>query len=170
MQLNIGCGSDIREGWINVDTYPLTPSVVKADVETGLPFPDEFFDTILASHILEHVIHFDKAWNEIHRVLKTNGTIEIVVPYGYNTDPYHIRFFDLKSIKRLTMYHGHSVICGNENGFSFLLKGKPFLRWEFFTWHLKKYLGIGWHSRDMPIVARIIPIRKNMHFTLQKVS
>jgi len=167
-KLNLGCGTDVRDGWVNVDTYPVSPVVIKADVEIGLPFEDGSFDSILASHVLEHVVRFDRAWNDIHRVLKTFGTIEVHVPYGYNTDPYHIRYFDLNTVKRLTAYNDHTAICGNERRMCFILVGKPSIRVVLpFAWHIQRYLEF-----EIPNTiqgTRFFPGKKDLHFTLQKV-
>ncbi|MDQ4095933.1 MAG: class I SAM-dependent methyltransferase [Actinomycetota bacterium] len=45
-----------------------------------LPFADESFDVVIASEVLEHIIHDEIALNEIARVTKTGGTIAATVP------------------------------------------------------------------------------------------
>jgi SAM-dependent methyltransferase len=56
-----------------------------ADASTHLPFPDQTFDVVHASHILEHIpwYQLSKSLKEWTRVLKSGGTIEIWVPDGY---------------------------------------------------------------------------------------
>ncbi len=154
VKLNLGCGLDVREGWVNVDKYPW-PGVVVVDVERHLPFSDETFDYILASHVLEHVIRFDETWEEIYRVLKPRGILDIRVPYGYNTDPFHIRYFDLRSVRRLLdaplLKHGH------KRSLSYRLASKPRVRFSggFPWWHLRQHLGIDipailpFHAREL---------------------
>lgn len=50
------------------------------DVEKKWNYPDKYFDIVIASHIIEHVIYPDHIILEAKRVLKKNGTIIIVTP------------------------------------------------------------------------------------------
>ena len=55
-----------------------------------LPFPDEFFDKIILSEVLEHISDDYAALMEVKRVLKKGGIIAITVPnhnYPFNWDP-----------------------------------------------------------------------------------
>jgi SAM-dependent methyltransferase len=60
------------------------PATASAKVVVGdalsLPYPDETFDCVIASEILEHVPHDDAAIAELIRVLKVGGTLAISVP------------------------------------------------------------------------------------------
>ena len=51
----------------------------QVDIQS-LPFPDEQFDFVLASHVLEHIPDDKKALAEIHRILKRNGIAILPVP------------------------------------------------------------------------------------------
>lgn len=82
--LNLACGDfylDTPE-WINIDWYPHSASVKKANLLNPLPFPDNHFDIVYSSHFIEHIpkSRIEKFMNECHRVLKPGGTIRIVVP------------------------------------------------------------------------------------------
>jgi len=46
----------------------------------ALPFPDDTFDRIIASEVLEHVTDDQQALREIFRVLKPGGTLAATVP------------------------------------------------------------------------------------------
>ncbi len=46
----------------------------------GLPFPDESFDCVVASEILEHIPEDEKAMHELTRVVKPGGTVAVTVP------------------------------------------------------------------------------------------
>lgn len=80
VRLNLGCGEDRRQGYINVDAY-----VSSADLQMDvfdLPLDDGVADEIFSSHMLEHlgkheVPHVLKTW---HRVLKPGGILRLNVP------------------------------------------------------------------------------------------
>jgi SAM-dependent methyltransferase len=60
------------------------PEAASAKVVHGdalsLPYPDETFDCVIASEILEHVPQDDAAIAELVRVLKVGGTLAVSVP------------------------------------------------------------------------------------------
>jgi SAM-dependent methyltransferase len=53
---------------------------------TNIPFDENYFDLIVANHILEHIPDDKKALSELHRVLKVNGGEAILqVPISLNS-------------------------------------------------------------------------------------
>ena len=54
-------------------------AMVKMDV-TDIQYPDQSFDVIYCSHVLEHVQDDRKAIREFHRVLKADGWAILLVP------------------------------------------------------------------------------------------
>jgi ubiquinone/menaquinone biosynthesis C-methylase UbiE len=54
--------------------------VVAADCQHQLPFRDNFFDRVLAIHVLEHLPDLPSAIREAHRVCKKDGTLIVVIP------------------------------------------------------------------------------------------
>jgi len=46
----------------------------------NIPFPDNYFDTVYSSHVLEHVEDKAKSLQEMKRVLKDNGILIIGMP------------------------------------------------------------------------------------------
>lgn len=80
-KLNVGSGSDYKQGWMNLDF----DGHVKADIYHNLnvypyPFSDNSFDFILCSHILEHLIDPYAFVMEMHRILKPGGEIVFKLP------------------------------------------------------------------------------------------
>jgi predicted SAM-dependent methyltransferase len=80
MKLNLGCGADRRNGYVNVDLRSEVADYI-ADV-SDLPFPDASVDEILASDILEHfpssrISAIVEGWR---RVLVDGGTLTVRVP------------------------------------------------------------------------------------------
>jgi hypothetical protein len=98
LRLNLGCGMDRRDGWVNVDRFG-TPDL-RHDLEVvPWPWPDDSVREIMLNHVLEHLgrdtnVYLD-IWKEIYRVCQDGATIRITVPhhrheYFYN-DPTHVR-------------------------------------------------------------------------------
>lgn len=94
-KLNIGCGNDYKEGWINLDRGQCR-SDVKHDLhDVPLPFESNYFDHVLMQHILEHVRKSDfvDIVRDIYRICKPGATIDIRSPYAgsdnFWTDPTH---------------------------------------------------------------------------------
>ncbi|MGH9125522.1 MAG: class I SAM-dependent methyltransferase [Acidimicrobiales bacterium] len=54
-------------------------STVVADAR-DLPFPDGYFDRVIASEVLEHVVDDRRAMAELVRVLRPGGTMAVTVP------------------------------------------------------------------------------------------
>jgi predicted SAM-dependent methyltransferase len=69
MKLNLGCGPDIKDGYINIDTCALDSRVIIQDVR-NLNFDDGSVDEIFAKDIIEHMSIEDfkisiKNWSKI---------------------------------------------------------------------------------------------------------
>jgi SAM-dependent methyltransferase len=87
-KLNLGCGRDIYQGWINLDRANLPGVDVVHDLEQlPLPFKDKHFDHIQAKDVLEHVDCI-RVLRELHRILKDGGTLSIRVPHFTSADNY----------------------------------------------------------------------------------
>ena len=80
--LNIGCGHRFHRDWVNIDVDPASPEVIKADIINGIPYPDNHFDVVYHSNVLEHLpAHLGKKMiQECYRVLKPGGLLRINVP------------------------------------------------------------------------------------------
>jgi ubiquinone/menaquinone biosynthesis C-methylase UbiE len=97
-RLNLGCGTDYREGWVNVEIL----KKLKADVHHDLdkypyPFRDSTFDEVLMSMVLEHVKDPIRALKEVIRISKNGAKFTVIVPhatsYSNYTDLEHKSFF-----------------------------------------------------------------------------
>ncbi len=79
-RLEIGSGPTRRPGWLTVDHC--RGADVIWNLEHPLPFPDDCFETVYASHVLEHFRHakLKLLLVELNRVLKAGGKILICVP------------------------------------------------------------------------------------------
>ena len=54
IRLNLGCGPDIKDGYINIDTCPLNDKVIKMDI-TNLDYSESSVDEVYARDVLEHM-------------------------------------------------------------------------------------------------------------------
>lgn len=85
-------GVDLNEGYLTVARKTVRSnsiSFIKADA-TELPFPDNSFDRVICSEVLEHVKDDCAVLSEIHRVVKKKGKVLISVPnkhYPFLWDP-----------------------------------------------------------------------------------
>ena len=98
MKLNIGCGPDIRAGYVNMDAVPLPGVDVRHDLNClPWPFADDTFDEVYASHVLEHVADLTQTMAEIRRICRPGARIQIRVPHFScgvsHRDPTHRRLF-----------------------------------------------------------------------------
>ncbi|MCI0503519.1 class I SAM-dependent methyltransferase [Candidatus Micrarchaeota archaeon] len=100
-KLNLGCGKDIRDGFVNVDYVKLPGVDIACDIEKGLPFKDGEFDYIVCQDVLEHMSDAGRLMREMHRVLKDGGVLEIRVPHFSSINNYidvtHKRMFSVFS-------------------------------------------------------------------------
>jgi SAM-dependent methyltransferase len=55
-----------------------------------IPFPNSFFDLVISDQVFEHVLDQEKAFREIHRVLKTGGVSIHVIPAKWQILEQHI--------------------------------------------------------------------------------
>ena len=85
-KLDVGCGnlqSHTARGDINLDLDPNPanhpPNFVPGDVQ-NLPFENEQFENVTFFEVIEHVDNPKRALQEIHRVLKSGGVVEISTP------------------------------------------------------------------------------------------
>ncbi len=106
-KINLGAGYLNREkGEVALDIDIACKPDVCGDIQY-LPFKDETFDSIVATHVLEHIQNIVKTMNECWRVLKQNGKFNIRVPLfptiGSISDPSHIRFFIVPTFDYFTV-------------------------------------------------------------------
>lgn len=107
-KLNLGCGNDIKKGWINLDAFKGEGVDIVHDLnKLPLPFEDEKFYLILCQDILEHV-NFIPLINEIYRILKPKGILKIRCPHFTSKlsyeNPTHINQFSLRTFDYFTKH------------------------------------------------------------------
>ena len=150
--LNIGCGANKYKGlevWdkvIGLDAQKFPDIDVVHDLnELPLPFKDNKFDAVYASHIIEYISDLKGLLKEIHRILKPDGMFEVIVPHRTHPSAYEIEhrtYWSMLSFDSLD-----SETC-SINGFKLVSKKVKLLRpfgWferianrfpEFYEWRL----------------------------------
>ena len=142
-KLNLGCGNDYREGYINCDCTNLVKVDKILDLEKiPLPFKDNSIDEIIAYHILEHINNFIPLMHELHRICKKGAKIYIKTPFytgwGQWNDPTHVRFFSIYTFQYFQKgNYSHEVGC-NKDMFNYKVKinyaigrASPYFNWFF---------------------------------------
>lgn len=90
-RLHLGCGKDVRSGWVNVDVrvkgaaltgLPADAEFINHDLRRGLPVAEGICDYIYSSHFFEH-LSFDEGvglMKDCHRALRPGGVFRAALP------------------------------------------------------------------------------------------
>lgn len=174
IKLNLGCGKVIKksspqEKWINMDIAKL-PGV---DIVWNLdkypwPFKNNTFDEVYASHVIEHAADLIKCMEELYRIIKQKGMINIKVPffpglYAMN-DPTHKHFFTYFTFEYFTPDHTYDYYSKAK---FYIVKRKiifswnPYLKWisQFINVHPKfysRYLSFILPSNELQIILQVV--------------
>ena len=95
-RLNVGCGRDIKVGWINMDRMPLPGVDIVTDLDDAeIELPDDSVDMFLLGDVLEHLMEPLAAMQELHRIARPNAKMIVHAPHGASdeawADPTHVR-------------------------------------------------------------------------------
>jgi predicted SAM-dependent methyltransferase len=101
--LNLGCGHRFHSSWTNINFISTDENVIAHDLRKGIPFPEQSFDVVYHSHVLEHFPKVEAVTfiRECYRVLRPQGTLRIVVP-------------DLEQIARMYLHCLEKASIGSE--------------------------------------------------------
>lgn len=126
LDVGVGLGrllEKIKSNHKNVDAYGIDiakPYLLQAQAKgidvcfskiEDMPYRDEFFDMILCTDVLEHVLDINLCVSKVLAVLKKGGILIVRVPYREDLSPYlksdypyelaHLRNFDQSSLRAL---------------------------------------------------------------------
>jgi len=91
LKLHLGCGTDIRQGWVNIDAFIPTKRLqnsqantfaIKYDLRRPIPLENSCSSYIYSSHFFEHLRVDDgyQLMQECFRLLAARGVFRIALP------------------------------------------------------------------------------------------
>src|SRR5439155_19836448 len=107
LTIEVGCGPRKRYAHsIGIDAIDYDGVDVVGDALEALrAFPDSSVDLVSSSHFLEHVADVGVFLDEMTRIVRPSGRIEIVVPHFahpyFASDPTHVHRFGLYTFSYL---------------------------------------------------------------------
>lgn len=121
--LDFGCGAKPYRSLFDVDAYVGVDVAVSGhdhsqeeidvyyDGKT-LPFPDQSFDFVLSSEVLEHVFNLEEILHEIRRVCKPQAKLLLTVPFAFpeHEVPYDFARYTRFALDALLRKHGFRLI------------------------------------------------------------
>ena len=66
-------------------------NVLYGDIEKGLNYPDNYFDSILCLEVVEYLNDFPKATREMYRLIKPGGAALLSIPFFSNEHDDNLR-------------------------------------------------------------------------------
>lgn len=82
LKLDLGCGTNKREGFVGVDSVKFPGVDVICDLRGKWPWENDSVDEVNCSHFVEHLTAMERVHfaNELYRVLKKGGKCQIQIP------------------------------------------------------------------------------------------
>jgi len=138
-KLNVGCGRDVKKGWVNLDMIKFKGIDVIHNLDKfPYPFKDNTFDEIFASQIIEHLDHPQEFIEELWRISKDGakvevGTVHFSAPVVWG-DITHRRPYQSDTMNwcNIKLRYGNKLSLVNENPTVFHVTPEIWFRY-FFT-------------------------------------
>lgn len=132
--IDVGCGTvsffdavpcqeyflvDIVPDYVDYMKEQGYPAIV-GDINKKLPFEDHYFDIVVCSDILEHVLSLEGALDEVERIIKPDGVFAINIPWCQDvghislSEFSHLRTFDEKNLNQRLRINTKWRLMGTE--------------------------------------------------------
>jgi ubiquinone/menaquinone biosynthesis C-methylase UbiE len=110
---------------------------------TDLKFPDNEFDSVLCTQVLEHVYDHHTMMKEIYRVLKPGGHVILTVPFAWelHEEPYDYFRFTKHALKELFEEAGLKIDYIKPNGGKWAAIYQLRNNMMYHSFHTRKSLG-----------------------------
>lgn len=135
-----------------------------------IQYPDNYFDIVIASHVLEHVEDDKNLLDEIYRVLKLNGIVVILVPINEKyQDPNHFRQYTSREIGLLAQECNFNVYYKIENERLFHLVDRLYFegystRWKHLSPAIKVIFNVPTALMPFPVNSAIEGLMKKIGY------
>jgi len=149
LNLWIGGGGLELSGFVNVDVAPVAGVDVIANA-SRLPFAEASCDSIACLALLEHVSDPERVVEEIHRVLKSGGEAQVVVPFCHPYHPYPADYSRFSRERLADLFKNFSEF---ESG---IRTGPTVTMLTFLTYYVKIFLPVHGGSPVRRALNRII--------------
>lgn len=92
-QIDMVFGIDTSKDFLQVVMNKKIPGVFKNESSEKTSFKNNFFDVIVSKYVLQTLPSLEKTYNEVHRILKKNGTFQFLIVHPMR------QYFEKKNIK-----------------------------------------------------------------------
>lgn len=127
--MDFGCGSMPYKSLFTVDEYigvdfdnaghPHETEIIDVFYNgKKIPFADNYFDSVLATEVIEHIFNIDELLLELNRVMKPNAKILITCPFVWDEHeiPYDYARYTHFSLKYLLEKAGFEIVLMDKAG------------------------------------------------------
>jgi len=151
LKLDLACGNSKKIGFTGVDICQTDNTDIIHNLSIyPWPFEDNSVDEIHCSHYVEHIPHdikteedkrdgFIQFMDEVYRILKPEGKVTIIAPYGKSTralgDPTHTRsivdetfYYYNKEWRELNKLDHYGIKCDFDVKYSYYVNNELVLK------------------------------------------
>jgi len=157
-KLDVGCGASRLPGYLGVD-FSGKPDVVHDLNVFPWPFAENSFRYVACRHSLGHLNDIVKVMEELHRITRGGGIIEIVSPHfssdNYFTDVTHRHSFGYRSLDYFCINVNCKYQYSEKAKFRLLQSRISFLQAKVFSGaerkpNVMKWIGLEWCINRFP--------------------
>ncbi|MBN2067267.1 MAG: methyltransferase domain-containing protein [Candidatus Diapherotrites archaeon] len=125
-KLNLGCGHEYLQGYVNIDLNRKVKADKYLDVTKRMPFATNSVEEIRAHHLIEDFGELEPVLREWYRILKPGGLLRVWVPYAFSNhafvNPGHKHYFVWNTL----LYFTDRIRPNYFYSFQFKLKKREF--------------------------------------------